>query len=85
MSTDTQDTDEPIVGGHTDLMDLDAVHANTGGEGYTDHESMDLQLTASIAHAEERADRFKREAKRWAGIAKAARAALNILREGDES
>lgn len=85
MSITEQDADEPIVGGHTDLMDLDAVHANTGGEGYTDRESMDLQLTASIAHAEERADHFKLEAKRWAGIAKATRAALNILREGDNS
>lgn len=73
MSTDTQDTDEPIVGGHTDLMDLEQRF------------STEQRLEAIIAEADAEAAYHATEAKRRKGVAKAARQALNILREGDDS
>jgi hypothetical protein len=77
VSTDTQDTDEPIVGGHADLMDLDKFSADTS--------STEERLEQIIREADEEAAYHATEAKRRRGVAKAARQALNILREGDNS
>jgi hypothetical protein len=71
LEQDTQDADEPIVSGENKWALAEA--------------TTEQRLEQIIREADEEAAYHATEAKRRKGVAKAARQALNILREGDNS
>lgn len=72
MSITEQDADEPTVAFDDPVIIEDA-------------STTEQRLEQIIREADEEAAYHATEAKRRRGIAKATRAALNILREGDDS